>query len=109
NTFLFASELKALLKHPEIRREIDYPAIDLYLTYQYIPSPWTVFRQIRKLPPAHTLTWKAGKTTLRHYWEPTYLPKTTASFRDAGQMMREKLREATRLRMIADVPLGAFL
>jgi asparagine synthase (glutamine-hydrolysing) len=109
NVFLFGSELKALLKHPDIRKEIDYPAIDLYLTYQYIPSPWTVFKQIRKLPPAHTLTWKGGKVTLRHYWEPRYLPKTSLSFQDAGKAMMDKLREATRLRMIADVPLGAFL
>lgn len=109
NSFLFSSELKCLLKHPDVRKDIDYTAIDHYLTYQYIPSPMTIFKSVRKLPPAHTLTWKAGKTTLRHYWELKYLPKTTLTFQEAGQAMAAKLKEATKLRMIADVPLGAFL
>jgi asparagine synthase (glutamine-hydrolysing) len=109
NALIFGSELKCLLKHPDLRRDIDYSAIDHYLTYQYIPSPMTIFKSIRKLPPAHTLTWKSGKITLRHYWELQYLPKTTMSFQEAGQAMAAKLKEATQLRMIADVPLGAFL
>src|SRR5258708_10601857 len=109
NAFLFASELKALVKHPDIQKDIDYTAIDHYLTYQYIPSPRTIFKQIQKLPPAHTLTWKTRNTTLRHYCELQYLPKTQLSFEEAGQQMAAKLKEATQLRMIADVPLGAFL
>ena len=109
NVFLFASELKALLKHPEIRKDIDYTAIDHYLTYQYIPSPYTIFLQTKKLPPAHTLTLKRHGLQLRHYWELQYLPKTTLPFKEAGRQMMAKLKEATQLRMIADVPLGAFL
>lgn len=109
NAFLFGSELKCLLKHPDIRKDIDYSAIDHYLSYQYIPSPYTVFQQIKKLPPSHTLTLKEGRVTLRHYWQLNYIPKTTVSFKEAGRQMVDKLREATKLRMISDVPLGAFL
>lgn len=106
---LFASELRALLEHPEVSRDLYYPAIDLYLTYQYIPSPWTIFRQIKKLPPAHWLLWENGKSRIERYWEPPFLPKTRLSQKEAAEAMMLKLREATRLRMIADVPLGAFL
>jgi asparagine synthase (glutamine-hydrolysing) len=108
-TLLFASELRALLKHPSVHKEIDYAAIDLYLTYQYIPSPRTIFRQIKKLPPAHSLTWKNGQIVVKRYWEPQFLPKTSMSFNEASAQMMAKLREATQLRMISDVPLGAFL
>jgi asparagine synthase (glutamine-hydrolysing) len=107
--FLFASEAKALLRHPEVSRDIDYESIDLYLTYQYIPSPKTVFRQIKKIPPAHTLVWRAGKLSLRKYWNPSFQPKTSLGFEEASVTMMAKLREATKLRMISDVPVGAFL
>jgi asparagine synthase (glutamine-hydrolysing) len=109
STFLFASELRALLKHPGIHKEIDYGSIDLYLTYQYIPSPRTIFQQIQKLPPAHSLLWEKGEVTVKRYWEPRFLPKTSMSFNEASAQMMAKLREATKLRMISDVPLGAFL
>lgn len=108
-SLLFASEAKALLKHPLIHKTIHYPAIDLYLSYQYIPSPHTIFQQIKKLPPAHRALWKGGRLTLERYWEPRFLPKTTFRFEEAMERMWATLREATRLRMIADVPLGAFL
>jgi asparagine synthase (glutamine-hydrolysing) len=106
---LFASELRALLKHPAISKEIDYPSIDLYLTYQYIPSPSTIFKQIRKLPPAHWMIWEKGQSHSERYWEPPFAIKTQMSQKEAGEAMMQELREATRLRMIADVPLGAFL
>ncbi len=109
NTLLFASELRALLKHPAVKKDIHYPAIDLYLALQYIPSPYTIFGQIKKLPPAHCLTFKDGKLTIRRYWEPTFLPKTLLTFEDAQKAMMAKLKESVELRMIADVPLGAFL
>jgi asparagine synthase (glutamine-hydrolysing) len=108
-TFIFASELKALLKYPGIRKDIDYPALDLYLSLQYIPSPHTIFKQIRKLPPAHTLTWKKGEIRLRRYWDLAFLPKTQMNETEAIRAMMAKLRESVELRLIADVPLGAFL
>lgn len=108
-SFLFASESRALLKHPAVRKELHYPAIDMYLTYQYIPSPDTVYQSIRKLKPAHWAKWRKGNLTIQRYWEPLFSPKTTLSFEEASEQMMQTLREATRLRMIADVPLGAFL
>ena len=107
--FIFASEIGALLRHPSVSRQINYRAIDLFLTYQYIPSPSTIFRQIHKLPPAHSLTFESGELLVRRYWEPGFRPKTALSFQDASRAMMDKLRESTRLRLIADVPLGAFL
>jgi asparagine synthase (glutamine-hydrolysing) len=64
---IFASELKALLKYPGIHKDIDYSAIDLYLSLQYIPSPWTIFKQIRKLPAAHRLIWKKDRVRVHRY------------------------------------------
>ena len=109
DAFLFGSSIRALLPHPGVSRDIDYTALELYLSYQYIPSPWTIFRSIRKLPPAHALTFKNGSVTVQRYWEPRFDAKTSLSFPDAAQAMRLKLKEATQLRMVADVPLGAFL
>ena len=109
NAFLFSSEIKALLKHPDVSKEIDYQAIDLYLSYQYIPSPHTIFKSIKKLPPAHTLTSKDGGLSIKRYWSPPRHVDTTLDFHEAQDAMMEKLKEATRIRMIADVPIGAFL
>jgi asparagine synthase (glutamine-hydrolysing) len=107
--FLFASELRALLQHPAVKKTVDPAAIDLYLTYQYIPSPWTIFEGIKKLPPAHTLLWTTNSLTIKRYWDPAFSPKTTLSFREGQDQMMVKLREATALRMFSDVPMGAFL
>lgn len=107
--FVFASELQALTQHPQISKDIDFEAIDLYLSLQYIPSPLTIFKQIRKVPPAHYLRWKNNQATLQRYWDISYAPKLSLSWEGAKREMMERLREAVRLRMISDVPLGAFL
>jgi asparagine synthase (glutamine-hydrolysing) len=106
---LFASELKALLEYPALPREIDREAIHLYLTYQYIPSPHTIFKSIRKLPPAHYAIWKDGEFSVRRYWDVSFQKKTSLSLPEATDQLMEKLRESVRLRMISDVPVGAFL
>jgi asparagine synthase (glutamine-hydrolysing) len=106
----FASELAALLADPEISREIDYQALDCYLAYQYIPAPMTAFAAVRKLPPASTLVFEGGSPRISRYWELDYSRKRHVS--DPGELhdeIREGLRRATRRRMIADVPIGAFL
>jgi len=72
---IFASELKALLLHPSIRKEIDTRALDLFITYQAVPSPLTIFRNIRKLPPAHWLRWKNGETSSGRYWDVDFAKK----------------------------------
>src|SRR5262249_28018245 len=74
-TFLFASEIKAILQDPEVRRDIDPVAVDDYLTFTYIPAPRTIFRSIRKLPPAHTLRVSASGIVEREYWDLRFEPQ----------------------------------
>lgn len=106
----FASELRALLQDREIPREIDYQAIDCYLTYQYVPSPLSAFRAIRKLPPASTLVFEAGEIAISRYWDLDYAKKRPVpDIREIHEEVREAIRGATRRRMVADVPVGAFL
>ena len=107
----FASELRSLLALDWVPRDMDYQAVDLYLSLQYVPSPHTVYREIKKLPPAHTLLLdSSGRAVLRRYWDlPVNQPKLDVSPDEAGELMAAKLKEATGLRMISDVPLGAFL
>lgn len=106
---LFASEAKAIIQDPTFPREVDLEALHHYLTYQYVPSPWTMFRGIRKLPPAHYLLWEGGRVTVRPYWTLRYDAKRDLSEAAAADRFRELLEEATRLRLVSDVPLGAFL
>ncbi|HPP67330.1 MAG TPA: asparagine synthase (glutamine-hydrolyzing), partial [bacterium] len=106
----FASEIKALIEAEEISREIDPVAIDLYLTYQAIPSPWTIFKKIKKLPPGHFLMWKNGRVHIEKYWQIDFTKKLKLKDDTAYmEAMWEKLKESTRIRMVSDVPLGAFL
>jgi len=107
---IFASELKALLCHPEVRKDIDLHALDLFITYQAIPSPRTIFKGIKKLPPAHYLSWKDGGIKSGRYWDVDFKEKIHLKNEDEySELLWEKLTEATKLRMISDVPLGAFL
>jgi asparagine synthase (glutamine-hydrolysing) len=114
--FLFASEMQAMLEHPAISREIDYEALDHFLSYEYIPAPWTILRQVRKLPAAHVLTLDASKggasaavPRVERYWRLEGKPQANLSEEDAVEGLLEVLREAVRLRLISDVPLGALL
>lgn len=111
--FLFASELQALLAAPQVPREVDYSAIDSYLSWGYVPAPFTAFHGIFKLPPAHCLTLDMSKdepaVRIERYWSLEYEPKLRVTEEEAAEGLREKLSEAVRLRLISDVPLGAFL
>jgi asparagine synthase (glutamine-hydrolysing) len=107
--FLFASELKALLQHPIVEREIDLLALDDYLTYLYIPAPKTIFKGIRKLLPGHTLSVSERGVEACEYWDLTFEPKDGLSQDEAAAGLMEKLREAVAMRLISEVPLGAFL
>ena len=108
---LFASEIAALFRiDPKLPREPDLAAIDHYLTYQYIPAPLTGFRAIKKLPPAHAMVVRNGKVErLWRYWDIDYSKRSSLSFLEACEALREQMLEATKIRMISDVPLGAFL
>ena len=107
---IFSSEIKSLLLYPEIKKEIDFEALNNYFTYQAIPSPETIFKNIKKLPPAHYLIWKNGNVRIGRYWNVDFSKKI--KLRDETEyeeLLWEKLKEATKLRLISDVPLGAFL
>ncbi|MEP7039890.1 MAG: asparagine synthase (glutamine-hydrolyzing), partial [Acidobacteriota bacterium] len=106
---IFGSEFTALLSHSEISREVDYEAIDAYLSYLCVPAPLTAYKKIRKLEPAHWLRWKDGKIETYRYWQPDFSKKIKISEEEAIEETTRILRESTRLRMIAEVPLGAFL
>ena len=110
-TLLFGSELRCLFSlDPALPREIDPVSVDMYLSLQYVPSPRTIYRAARKLPPGHTLTWQGGKIAIERYWDlPLGQPPITTDFEEAKSLLRETLTESVRLRMISDVPLGAFL
>ncbi len=109
--FLFASEPKAILEDPDVRAEPDVEAIHHYLTYGYVPSPFSAFKGIKKLPPAHFLWLQDGSIRIERYWRLSYLKQQTVgrSEEELCQELLERVREAVRLRMISDVPLGAFL
>jgi asparagine synthase (glutamine-hydrolysing) len=111
--FLFGSEIKAILQDPEIKLEPDLRAIHYYLAYQSVPSPYCAFCGIQKLPPAHCLLVKQGTGEPRRYWKLSYKEKLTVSGPKAEQDLQEeileRLREAVRVRLVSDVPLGAFL
>ena len=114
--FLFASELQSLLEHPSVSRKLDPTALDDYLTYGYVPSPKTIFQNVFKLPPACTLTLAvpgdgSGSVDPRvdTYWKLEYEPKLDITEEEAEEQLLEVMTEAVRLRMIADVPLGALL
>jgi asparagine synthase (glutamine-hydrolysing) len=105
----FASEIKALLQDPTISRDVDEVALHHYLTYGYVPAPQTAFRQIRKLPPASTLLWEDGRISVERYWTLSYTPKLEIGEEEAAEQLLALLRQVTRLRLMSEVPLGAFL
>ena len=111
---VFASELKALLQDPALRREIDPVALDEYLAYEFVPSPRTIVRGINKLRPGHTLTWSLRESghEIRRYWGPRLSVDGSAEQRnldEACDELRAVLRESVRKELISDVPLGVFL
>ncbi len=106
---IFGSEFRALLEHSDISREVDYEAIDNYLSYLCVPAPLTAFKQIRKLEPGHWLRWKDGEIKTERYWSPDFSKKIKISQPEAEEETLRILREAVKLRLISEVPLGAFL
>ncbi|MAG59719.1 asparagine synthase (glutamine-hydrolyzing) [Candidatus Woesebacteria bacterium] len=109
--FIFASELKAILTQKEVKRTPDWLAIHNYLTYGYVPPPATGFQGINKLEPGHYifLDLKRQKFEKRRFWQPDFTHKLGLSEKEWGVKILDTLKEATKLRMIADVPIGAFL
>src|SRR5438067_1019538 len=112
---LFASELQGIMAEPDVPRDIDEASIDAYLRFGFIPAPDTAFRTVRKLAPAHWMTVEVDpfshklKIQTERYWQLAYGPKLNISEDDARDGLREKLSDAVRQRLIADVPIGMFL
>jgi asparagine synthase (glutamine-hydrolysing) len=106
----FASEVWALLADPAIATDPDPDALDRFFTYTYVPDPFSAFRDVRKLPPASLLRWAGGEASIEPYWEVDFTATVEVeSEREAGELVRDTVREAVRRRLVADVPLGAFL
>ncbi|NNE65740.1 MAG: asparagine synthase (glutamine-hydrolyzing), partial [Pyrinomonadaceae bacterium] len=106
---VFGSEFQAVLEDPRVLRDVDHNAIDSYLSFLAIPAPATAFKSIRKLEPGHWLKWKDGEIETRRYWLPDFSKKTDVSREEAEEETLRILRESTKLRLISEVPLGAFL
>jgi asparagine synthase (glutamine-hydrolysing) len=132
-SFIFASEIKAILQDEYIKRELDVKALADYFTYHYVPFPETIFKGIHKLPPGHLMTVRIVQDvrdvqvvsnkcndrtseaiehiefTIHQYWDIEYKPDYSLSEQEWVEALKEKLKEAVRIRLISDVPLGAFL
>ncbi len=108
---IFGSELKVLTTHPALKREIDPYAVEDYFAYGYVPEPRTIYRQALKLPPAHTLTFKRGsmRPIPKPYWDLVFDASAPQSEADTKQELIDRLREAIKIRLVSEVPLGAFL
>jgi asparagine synthase (glutamine-hydrolysing) len=104
--FVFASEIKSLLEHPAVPREVDPQAVDLYLALRYVPGPRTMFKNIFKLQPGHWLAVENGRVEIRKYWDLEYQERERP---DAVGEFERLLEESVRLRLISEVPLGVFL
>ncbi len=110
--FAFASEIKALLQIPGVERKANLHALHHYLTYQYVPSPETIFEGIKKLPPAHYLLYdRKGNIRIERYWKLKFNPnpQTYTDAQELRDRIQTELEESVKLRLISDVPLGAFL
>ena len=105
----FASEAKAFFAEPSFTASPNLEAISHYLSYQYVPSPFSAFEGVHKLPPGSYLLVRDSKVSVHRYWRLRYLPKRRLTEEEASRELLDRLREAVRLRLVSDVPLGAFL
>jgi asparagine synthase (glutamine-hydrolysing) len=107
--FIFGSEIKSLLRHPSVKTTIDWTAADAFFTYGFIPAPFTIYKQIRKLRPGYFMTVDAHGLRAEQYWDVSFEQKLTRSAADISSEFLERLRESVDMRMLGEVPLGAFL
>lgn len=105
---VFGSELKALTAHPDVPRRVNLCAIDLFLSLEYIPSPLTIYEDVFKLPPGHLLVLENGRTKLSSFWDIPLEP-VRQNEEECAEILAGLLKDAVRMRLISDVPLGAFL
>ncbi len=108
--FIFGSELKVLLTHGGISREIDRGALDAYLTFGYVPEELCIFASVKKLEPGHFLTFRNSEIKTEKYWDLDFSAEPiTDSEEKVAEDLLERLRDAVRVRLVSEVPLGAFL
>ena len=108
-TFVFGSELPALLEHPAVSRNIDLEAVNLFLEGQFVPAPRSIWQSVRKLPQAHALAIENGQLTEFRYWSLDYRDKPAIDVDEAVDLIDRALRESVDGMLVSDVPLGAFL
>lgn len=106
---LFASELKSLREVPGLAFDIDPQAVDEYFTYQYVPHPRTIYRQMQKLPPGHLAVYENERLEVRPYWQPDFQTEFSGTRQEGVEQLRELLDSSVAMRLQSDVPLGAFL
>ncbi|HUF01833.1 MAG TPA: asparagine synthase (glutamine-hydrolyzing), partial [Gaiellaceae bacterium] len=106
---IFGSELRSLLEHPSCPRALDDASLSRYLTLEYVPTPHTIYEGVKKLPAGHLLRWQDGASQIESYWDLTFEPGDGRSDDEYVEEFRSHFREAVRRRLVADVPLGAFL
>jgi len=107
--FIFASELKSLLVYPGVSRQIDPTAVEEYLAFGYVPEPKTIYENVYKMLPGHSLLQQHGKSpaSSKRYWEVEFSASERSD--DLSGELIERLREAIKIRLVSEVPLGAFL
>ena len=110
-TFIFGSELKSLIAHPDLPREIDPSAVEEYFAFGYIPEPRTIYKQVYKLSPGFRLVLRRGQAQFlpEQYWDVSFATQMPLNEQQVQAELIERLKEAVKIRMIAEVPLGAFL
>lgn len=106
---LFGSEIKSILQDAAVPREIDGDALEYYLGLRYVPDPLTMFRGIYKLPPGSFLAVERGEVSVRQYWDLAFSTPADGGWRDWIDRFESTAREAVRMRLMSEVPLGAFL
>ncbi|MFN2498998.1 MAG: asparagine synthase (glutamine-hydrolyzing) [Pyrinomonadaceae bacterium] len=107
--FVFGSEFSALLQNPDIGKDIDFEALNHYLSFMCVPAPLTAYRDIRKLEPGHSLRYRKGEIEIERYWQPDFSQKLDIDEHEAGEQAIRILRDAVKVRLMSEVPLGAFL
>lgn len=107
--FIFASEIKSLLKHPSVSREMDLDALNEYLTFEYIPAPRSIFKDIKKLPASHTMVLEKDKLQIERYWSIHLGGLNQVHPIEIEERLFSLLVESIKRHLISDVPLGVFL
>ena len=106
---LFGSEIKSFLDHPGFHKALNEDQLSLYLSYQYSPGEDTFFRGVKKLLPAHCLTWRGGEIKIERYWQPAFTPDEGPALAEWEQAIADAMTESVAAHKIADVEVGSFL